>query len=202
MTDVTRILSQAEEGDANAINELLPVVYDELRRLAKQKMTHEVAGHTLDATGLVHEAYLRMVGADRGQAWENRRHFFAAAAESMRRILIESARRRARLKRGGDQQRIELDDVPVTMTLPVDQLLAVDEALESLSRQDQVAAEIVKLRFFAGFSVEDAAESLGMSRATAYRHWTWARAWLQCELGTSGSVSNAPEKSDEILPEK
>lgn len=195
MSDVTDILSQVGKGEASAIDELLPVVYDELRRLAKRKMAREVAGGTLGATGLVHEAYLRLVRADRGQAWENRRHFFAAAAESMRRILIESARRRARLKRGGDQQRIELDDFPVTVSLPVDQLLAVDEALESLDKQDPAAAQIVKLRFFAGFSIEEAAKSLGISRATAYRHWTWSRAWLQCELDAGESPSNTGERS-------
>lgn len=181
-TRVTQILQALGSDDPRASDELLPIVYDELRRLAKQKMAAERPGHTLGATGLVHEAYLRLVGADRGRAWENRRHFFAAAAESMRRILIESARKRGRLKRGGDHRQVELDGHEISVSIPVDQLLAVNEALDRLAAEDATAAEIVKLRFFAGFSVEEAAECLGLSRATAYRHWTWARAWLQCEL--------------------
>jgi RNA polymerase sigma factor (TIGR02999 family) len=190
MSDVTRILQSMGDNRRELTDELLTHVYQELRRLAQQKMAREAAGHTLDATGLVHEAYLRLVGAERGPAWENRRHFFAAAAEAMRRILIESARRRSRLKRGGDQQRVALDDLPVSLTMDVDRLLAVDEALETLGKQDQEAAELVKLRYFAGFSIDEAAESLGMSRATAYRHWTWARAWLQCELTPEDDSQN------------
>ena len=196
MSHITRILRAVDENDPHAADQLLPAVYDELRRMARQKMKTEAVGHTLDATGLVHEAYLRLVGADRGQEWQNRRHFFAAAAESMRRILIESARRRSRLKRGGDQNRVELDDVHITVSMPVDQLLAVDEALQRLAVEDSEAAEIVKLKFFAGFSIEDAADSLGISRAAAYRHWNWARAWLQCELAANAESDVSEEKPE------
>ncbi|MBW3599200.1 MAG: sigma-70 family RNA polymerase sigma factor [Planctomycetes bacterium] len=186
MSDVTEMLLALDRDDPRGAEVLLPAVYDELRRLAKQKMAGEAPGHILDATGLVHEAWLRLVGAERGAAWENRRHFFAAAAEAMRRVLIESARRRSRLKRGGDRERVELEEPALSLSLPIEQLLAIDEALEKLGAGDPEAAEIVKLKFFAGFSLEEAAKGLGISRAKAYRHWTYARAWLQCELEDGG----------------
>jgi len=186
MTDVTRFLSHIEEGDPSAAEQLLPLVYDELRRLAAQKMAHEMPGQTLDATGLVHEAYLRLVGPQGGRDWDNRGHFFAAAAEAMRRILVESARRKRRLKRGGEQRRVDLDEAQMPVAVPPDEMLAVDEALTKLSQEDPSAAQIVKLRYFVGFSIEEAAESLGISRANAYRHWTYAKAWLRCELQADG----------------
>jgi RNA polymerase sigma factor (TIGR02999 family) len=178
MADITRILN-AVAGDAHAAEQLLPAVYKELRRLAAAQMAHERPGHTLNPTALVHEAYLRLVG---GQQFENRRHFFVAAAEAMRRILIERARRKKALKRGGGGAQMQIDEADRITTITPDQLLAVDEALAKLAAEDAPAAEIVGLRYFAGLSVEEAADVLGMSRATAYRHWTYARAWLRCEL--------------------
>ena len=179
MSDVTRILSQIEDGDPLAAEQLLPLVYDELRKLAAAKLAHEKPGQTLQATALVHEAYLRLVGSEeREQAWDNRRHFFAAAAEAMRRILIESARRKAQEDRGGGWNRIDLSDAEVVSPVTPDQLLAVDDALAQLEAHSVQVAALFKLRYFAGCSVEEAAEALGISRATAYRHWTFARAWL------------------------
>ena len=168
MNDVTRILSAIEQGDPQAAEQLLPLVYDELRKLAAQRLAQEKPGQTLQATALVHEAYLRLVGRREAQSWDSRGHFFAAAAEAMRRILVENARRKKRLKRGGDRQRVELDQVAETGELADDRLLAVDEALDELDREDPQAAQLVKLRFFAGLSITDAAEVLGISRATAY----------------------------------
>jgi RNA polymerase sigma factor (TIGR02999 family) len=182
MADVTHILSQIAQGDPSAANQLLPLVYDELRELAAAKMARERKGHTLDATSLVHEAWLRLVGGQAEGAWENRRHFFAAAAEAMRRILIDDARRKKRVRHGGGFQRVELaEDLSLRRMAP-DELLAIDELLGKLGEEDPTAAEVVKLRYFVGFSIDEAAVSLGVSRATAYRHWTYARAWLQCEL--------------------
>jgi RNA polymerase sigma factor (TIGR02999 family) len=178
MTDVTRILSAIGQGDPRAAEELLPLVYDELRKLAAQKLAHEKPGQTLQATALVHEAYLRLVEAQMGQNWGGRGHFFAAAAEAMRRILIENARRKKRAKRGGDRKRIELDDPRLSYTEPVEKLFAIDQALEQLALDDPQAAQLVKLHFFAGLSIEDAAEIVGFSRSTAYEHWAYARAWL------------------------
>jgi RNA polymerase sigma factor (TIGR02999 family) len=177
MTDITRMLSAIEQGDACAAEQLLPLVYDELRKLAAMKMAHERPGQTLDATGLVHEAYLRLVESNQG-GWDNRRHFFAAAAEAMRRILIEGARRRQRLRHGGDQQRVDLQEADLAVAAPPDELLMIHEALEELARSDASAAELVKLRYFAGLSVEHAAEVLGIPVRTAYRNWAYARAWL------------------------
>jgi RNA polymerase sigma factor (TIGR02999 family) len=182
MSDVTRILSGIEQGDPTAAEQLLPLVYDELRKLAAQKMAKEAPGQTLQPTALVHEAYLRLVGPQEGRHWDNRGHFFAAAAESMRRILVENARRKTRQKRGGAGQRVDLDEGDLVMITAPDQLLAVDDTLGKLCAQDPVGAEVVKLRYFAGFSLDEVAGLLGMSRATAYRHWAYARAWLQCEL--------------------
>jgi RNA polymerase sigma factor (TIGR02999 family) len=190
MNDVTRILSAIEQGDPQAAGQLLPLVYDELRRLAAQKLAGEAPGHTLQATALVHEAYLRLVGPEDNPLWESRGHFFAAAAEAMRRILVESARRRGRQKRGGGRPRVDLLEADLTVDDPPDEMLAVDDALERLEAEDPQAAELVKLRYFAGLSVEEAAQALGMSRATAYRHWSYARAWVRCEvLGDSGEKS-------------
>jgi RNA polymerase sigma factor (TIGR02999 family) len=182
MSDVTRILSQIESGDPKAAAQLLPLVYDELRKLAAARMAAEAPDHTLQATALVHEAYLRLVDVDKVQHWNSRGHFFGAAAEAMRRILIEAARSRSRQKRGGDGQRLDLEDVNLAVTLPPDELLDLSGAIDSLAAHDPVAAELVKLRFFAGLSIEQAAESLGVSRTTGYGHWTYARAWLFSRL--------------------
>lgn len=182
MSDVTRILSQIEQGDRQAAAKLLPLVYDELRKLAAAKLAQEKPGQTLQATALVHDAYIRLVDGPTAQRFENRRHFFVAAAESMRRILVEQARRKSRQKHGGGIERVELDEANwVTSTTP-DQLLAVDEAIAKLAAEDATAAEIVKLRYFAAVSLDEAAEMLGINRATAYRHWAYARAWIRAEM--------------------
>jgi RNA polymerase sigma factor (TIGR02999 family) len=180
MTNVTQILSEIECGDPAAAERLLPLVYDELRRLAAAKLAHEKPGHTLPATGLVHEAYLRLIGGHDERQWVGRRHFFAAAAESMRRILIESARRKQSQKRGGDWQRQPLDDV----ACPEDDadLLALDEALTKLALQDPVKAKLVELRYFAGLTGDEAARVLDISPTTADRYWAYARAWFQAEV--------------------
>jgi RNA polymerase sigma factor (TIGR02999 family) len=178
MGEVTRILSAIEGGDQSAAGELLPLVYDELRRLAAQKMAQEAPGHTLQATALVHEAYLRLVDVDEAQHFNSRGHFFAAAAEAMRRILVDSARRKHSHKRGGRQQRVSLEEAIPLNEQPGDDLLALDEALTRLAREDPVKAELVKLRYFAGLSVEQTAEALGISRATADRYWAYAKVWL------------------------
>jgi RNA polymerase sigma factor (TIGR02999 family) len=185
MTDVTQILQAIEGGDARAAGELLPLVYEELRKLAGQRMSNEASDHTLEATALVHEAYIRLVGkADPG--WQNRGHFFAAAAEAMRRILIDGARRRDRLKHGGGRAREELaEQVAASLDERVD-LLALDEALAKLEGEDAAKAKLVKLRYFAGLSVEEAAAILGISRATADRWWAYARAFLYCEMRGEG----------------
>lgn len=182
MTDVSHLLSQIEQGDPSAAEELLPLVYQELRRLAAHRIAREAPGGTLDATGLVHEAYLRLVDVPVTQHWDGRGHFFAAAAEAMRRILVDHARRRGAIKRGGDRQRVALEDVPATDAPPVDDLLAIDEALTRLAAQDAAKAELVKLHFFAGLTLEESAEILGISLATAKRRWTYARAWLYDQL--------------------
>jgi RNA polymerase sigma factor (TIGR02999 family) len=185
MSDVTRILSAINQGDRHAASQLLPLVYDELRQLAAQKLAHETPGQTLQPTALVHEAYLRLVG---DQKFEGRGHFFAAAAEAMRRILVDHARRKQAVKHGGDRQRVELEgqDVPVR-PLP-DEIVALDDALSRLSAEDPAAAQIVQLHFFAGLSIAEAAEALGVSRATAYRQWSFARAWLRCAIGGEGDA--------------
>jgi RNA polymerase sigma factor (TIGR02999 family) len=183
MNEITLILSAIEQGDRHAAEQLLSLVYAELRRLAAQKLAHEQPGQTLDPTGLVHEAYLRLFGDDANQHWDNRRHFFASAAEAMRRILIEGARRKKRLRRGGDRQRVALlDEELADVHESPDELLALDEALIHLAMEDPTAAQVVKLRYFTGLSIEQAGEILGFSRATAYRHWNYARAWLRCEM--------------------
>jgi RNA polymerase sigma factor (TIGR02999 family) len=180
MSEVSRIISALDPGDPHAAEQLLPLVYDELRRLAAQKLASERPGQTLDATALVHEAYLRLVGKD--TKWDNRGHFFAAAAEAMRRILIDNARRKNSPKHGGQRHRVELQDDDIPGESITDDLLAIDEALTKLAREDPPAAEVVKLRFYAGLSMEEVADALGISRASAYRHWTYARAWLRCAL--------------------
>jgi RNA polymerase sigma factor (TIGR02999 family) len=178
MSEVTRILKAIEQGDPHGAGQLLPLVYEELRRLAAARLASEKPGQTLQPTALVHEAYLRLVGAGDDPFWENRRHFFAAAAEAMRRILVENVRRKRRLKRGGGMQRVDLQQVEAPTADRPDDLQAIGEALDLLAKEDPKKAELVKLRFFAGLSVEDAARCLGVSRATADRYWAYARAWL------------------------
>jgi RNA polymerase sigma factor (TIGR02999 family) len=187
MTEVTRILSAVEQGDPQAASQLLPLVYDELRKLAAQKLAQERPGQTLQATALVHEAYLRLVGARTGQPWSGRGHFFAACAEAMRRILVEGARRKRSLKHGGACPRVELEEAAAYTREPVDELLALDEALDRLALEDPRKAELVKLRYFAGLSVQEAAEALGISRATADRYWAYAKAWLYCAIAGEGA---------------
>jgi RNA polymerase sigma factor (TIGR02999 family) len=182
MNEVTRVLSAVDQGEPEAAEQLLALIYDELRKLAAQRLAREKPGQTLQATALVHEAYLRLLNAGRAQPWEGRHHFFAAAAEAMRRILVENARRKKRLKRGGDLRRVDLDQVAEKPGLSDDRLLALNDALETLSREDPHAAQLVKLRFFAGLSVTDAADVLGISRAGAYAQWAYARAWLRCAV--------------------
>jgi RNA polymerase sigma factor (TIGR02999 family) len=182
MSDVTRILSAIEQGDPHAAEQLLPLVYDELRTLAAQKLAQEKPGQTLQATALVHEAYLRLVGSDADEHWNSRGHFIAAAAEAMRRILVENARRKKTAKHGGKRKRIDFSQAePITEADP-DALVDLDEVLTILVGEDPDAAEVAKLRIFAGLSVEDAAQALSISRANAYRHWAYARAWLHARL--------------------
>jgi len=188
MTDVTRILSAIEQGDPQVAAQLLPLVYDELRKLAAQKMREEKPGQTLQATALVHEAYIRLVDVEKAQHWNSRGHFFGAAAEAMRRILVDNARRKDRRRHGGDRQRVELDEACPLRHAPSDDLLALDEALARLACQEPTKAHLVKLRYFAGLSLDEAAEALRISRATAKRYWTYARAWLYAEIN--------PEKND------
>lgn len=184
MSEVTRILNAIEQGDAQAADKLLPLVYDELRRLAARKMSQEPPGQTLQATALVHEAYIRLVGSE-ARHWNSRMHFFYAAAEAMRRILIDNARRKQRLKRGGGQQKFDLEDAEIAIEEPSEDLIALDEALAKLARADKVKADLVKLRYFAGLTLEQAASVLGLSKTTAKRHWTYARAWLYRQIAAS-----------------
>jgi len=182
MSDVTQILAAIGRGDQQASEELLPLLYEELRKLAAQKLAAEPAGQTLQATALVHEAYLRLVSGSEAQGWGNRGHFFAAAAEAMRRILIENARRKLRLKHGGELVRVELGpEIPVSDHQP-ERLVELDAALTRLAREDSVAAQVVNLHFFAGLSLDEVGTLLGMSRASAYRQWSYARSWLKCEI--------------------
>ena len=186
MTDVTRILSAIEQGDARAAAQLLPLVYDELRTLAAQKLAQEKPGQTLQATALVHEAYLRLVNVDKVQHWGSRGHFFAAAAEAMRRVLIDNARRRHSQRRGGAAERRSLDGLAAAVPASDDEMLAVNEALERLQQVDPSKAELVKLRYFGGLTVPEAALALGISVTTANRYWAYARAWLHEELAADG----------------
>jgi RNA polymerase sigma factor (TIGR02999 family) len=182
MSDVTQILSAIERGDRQAAGELLPAVYGELRKLAAAKLAQEKPGQTLQATALVHEAFVRLVTDGQEQRWDSRGHFFAAAAEAMRRILVENARHKMRQKHGGGVERVELRELDLAATVPDDRLLAIDEALERLALHDAAAAKLVKLRFFAGFSITEAAEIVGLSRTKAYEQWAYARAWLKCDV--------------------
>ncbi len=188
MSEVTRILSANQQGEQHAAEQLLPLVYEELHRLAIEKMVHEKPGQTLQPTALVHEAYLRLVDTEKAQLWDGRGHFFMAAAEAMRRILVENARRKRRIKHGGRVRRVELDeDIPAAVEEPVEDVLAVDDALKELAGQDARTAELVKLHYFAGLTIEQAAEVLGISPRTAYRSWAYARAWLFRRLGQTDS---------------
>src|SRR5207249_312096 len=182
MTNVTHILSAIEQGDPHAAEQLLPLVYNELRQLAAQKLAQEKPGQTLQATALVHEAYLRLVDGAGALHWNSRAHFFGAAAEAMRRILVDQARRKQAGKRGGRSRRVSLDAVDVACTPPDDDLLAIDEALTRLAAEDGQAARLIQLRYFAGLSLEEAAEVVGISRSSAYEHWSYARVRLRCLL--------------------
>jgi RNA polymerase sigma factor (TIGR02999 family) len=182
MSVVTRILSAFEAGDPHAAERLLPLVYDELRKLAAQRMAEERADHTLQPTALVHEAYLRLVDGDTTQHWDGRAHFFAAAAEAMRRILVDAARTRSARKRGGAWRRIDLNSVDLAQRAAPEDLLEFDDTLDKLARHDSAASQLVKLRFFAGLSIDQAGKMLGLSRTAAYERWAFARAWLYSEL--------------------
>ena len=182
MSEVTRILSAIEQGDAHAAEKLLPLVYDELRRLAAQKLGQEKPGQTLQATGLVHDAYIRLVDVDKVQHWNSRGHFFAAAAEAMRRILIETARRKRRIRHGGGRKRLDLDRVAFLEEAPAEELLALNEALDRLTTEEPTVVEVVKLRYFAGLTIEETALALNISVRTVNRHWAYARAWLYQQL--------------------
>jgi RNA polymerase sigma factor (TIGR02999 family) len=182
MSDVIRILSAIEGGDAHAAEQLLPLVYNELRKLAAQKLAQEAPGQTLQATALVHEAYLRLVDVEKVQSWDSRGHFFAAAAEAMRRILIDNARGKQCLKRGQNRKRLNLESIDLAFTAAPDELLVIDDLIDKLGSEDPDAAQIVKLRYFAGLSIEEAAQLMGISRSTAYEHWAYARGWLRCAL--------------------
>jgi RNA polymerase sigma factor (TIGR02999 family) len=187
MSDVTRILSQIESGDPSAAEQLLPLVYDELRRLAAARLAHEKPGQTLQATALVHDAYIRLVDVEQGQHWDSRGHFFAAAAEAMRRILVDQARHKKSLKAGGQNQRLELSDIEPALDGPTMDLLALDEALQKLAVKDPRKAELIKLRFFAGLSNQQAAEVLGIAPSTADLDWAYAKCWLRVEMSGQGS---------------
>ncbi len=195
MDEANRLISAVEQGDPQAAERLLPLVYDELRRLASRRLEREAPGQTLQATALVHEAYMRLVGGDPGRCWDGQGHFFAAAAEAMRRILVDRARDRRRLKRGGGRLRVDLDLGSVPLDAPGDDLIDLDEALTDLGREDPLCARLVALRFFAGLTQAEAAEALGLARRTADRHWAYARAWLYERLrpGVAPSLAD-PEK--------
>ena len=189
MSELTRILEAAQRGEPAAVNELLPLVYDELRRLAAHKMAQEAPGHTLQPTALVHEAWLRLVGREQQAQFQNRAHFFGAAAEAMRRILVDRAREKQALKRGGNLERMDIDAMDLPSPIPDDELLALDEALDRLATVDTRAAEMVKLCFFVGLTQEEAARELGVSVSTAERVWAFARAWLLREVRKGAAIS-------------
>ncbi len=188
MSQVTQILSAIEQGNPAAAEQLLPLVYDELRKLASQYLAHEKPGQMLQATALVHEAYLRLVDVEHAQHWNSRGHFFAAAAEAIRRILIESARRKNRVKHGGEMNRVEADYVELPTRMNHDELIALDEALELLQQEDPVKARLVTLRYFGGMTIEEASDVLGISRVTAHRYWQYARAWLHQKISQEQPV--------------
>ena len=192
MSDVTRLLDAAAAGDPRAASDLLPIVYEELRRLAASRLAAEKPGQTLQATALVHEAYLRLVGAGSADPWGGRGHFFAAAAEAMRRILIDAARAKATAKRGGGRRRVDLSDAAAVVAAAPDEALLVDEALDALAAEDPIAAALVKLRYYAGLTVEEAAAALAVSRSAAYDHWAYGRAWLQAAVAQSGEKPSLP----------
>jgi len=196
MSEVTRILGAIEHGEQHAAEQLLPLVYEELRRLALEKMAHEKPGQTLQATALVHEAYLRLVGPGEERHWDSRGHFFAAAALAMRRILVEQARRKQRVRHGGGRKRIDLDEACSVALPPDDNLLALDEALNRLAERDPVRAQLVTLHFFAGLTMSEAAQILGISLSTAERNWRFARAWLYAELTDEASAADSEKKVD------
>ena len=196
MSETTRLLRAAGQGDATAAAKLLPVLYDELRKLARAQMAREMPGHTLQATELVHEAYVRLVASQPGQQWDGRRHFFAAAAEAMRRILIDHARRKQAIKRGGARHRVELDDEVAAIVCPcpdTEDLLALNRALDELAREEPEKAELIKLLYFAGLNLEEAAALLGLSRTTAHRQRVFARAWLHNAM-TRGSAGRSTQE--------
>jgi RNA polymerase sigma factor (TIGR02999 family) len=197
MNEVTRILSAAEQGDPGAAEQLLPLVYDELRKLAAHKLAQEKAGQTLQATALVHDAYLRLVGASDDQRWDHRGHFFAAAAEAMRRILVENARRKRSIKHGGDLLRQDLDSIQLAAPELGEDLEALDAALNRLAKKDPIKADLVKLRHFAGLTIEEAAQALDISMTTANRYWAYARAWLHQEI-----ISDDPAAENDPPPPK
>lgn len=193
MSDITHFLLQIESGDSSAADKLLPLVYNELRKLASVKLLQEKAGQTLQATALVHEAYLRLLGTNESQpSWESRGHFFAAAAEAMRRILVDQARHKSSLKRGGNWQRRDLAEVDLAIPEPPDDLLALDDALRRFEQHDPLKAKLVKMRYFVGLSIPDSAAALGISSATADRYWSYARAWLHTELAKGGDSQSVP----------
>jgi RNA polymerase sigma factor (TIGR02999 family) len=192
MSEVTQILNAISHGDPRAAEQLLPLVYDELRKLAAQRLAQEKPGQTLQATALVHEAYLRLVDTDRDQVWNGRGHFFAAAAEAMRRILVEQARRKGRSKHGGGHRRVALDEALNVAETPADDLVALDEALTRFEAVDPEAARLVKLRYFAGLTMAEAAEALGLSLRSAERNWTYARTWLRRDLNRADHADGGP----------
>jgi RNA polymerase sigma factor (TIGR02999 family) len=201
MSDVTRILSAINQGDPHAAEQLLPLVYDELRKLAAQKLGKEKPGQTLESTALVHEAYIRLVATPAGgeaQKWEGRGHFFAAAAEAMRRILVENARRKGRRKHGGGLPRVDMELANIASPIPDENLLVLDDAMTRLAAEDPVRARLVELRFFAGLSNEEAAKILGISGVTAKRYWRHARAWLHREIGKGDERGAGPAGSADI----
>jgi RNA polymerase sigma factor (TIGR02999 family) len=191
MTEVTRILAAIEQGDPHAAEQLLPIVYEELRKLAAQRLAQEAPGQTLQATALVHEAYLRLVGENEEQHWDSRGHLFAAAAEAMRRILFNRVRDRRRLKRGGGWRRLHLDQIDLSVAEPPDEFLLLNDALDKLAQEDPACAELVKLRFFAGLTLDEAAKTMGVVRRTADRYWAFARSWLYAELRKGEEAAEA-----------
>ena len=184
MTDVTRILNAIEQGDTKAVNKLFPLIYEELHQLAAKKMSHEQPGQTLQATALVHEAYIKLVGSD-NQNWNSRTHFFSAAAEAMRRILVDNARRKKSLKRGEKYQRVNIEDLTHPLREPSENIIALDEALSELATLDKIKADLIKLRYFGGLTIEQTADALNLSLTTAKRHWRYARAWLYNRMTTN-----------------